>query len=376
MAIYNESDKSKWTKDGRHWYFKTYYKGLDGKEKHKQSKMFKTKKEAEFEELKFKTQKRNPALVKFSFISSKYFEHLYSVRKESTVYSYENAFNKQIKPYFNDFYLNDINTQVINNWKSIMLKNGLSVAYCNKLHNILKGIFDFAIKNYDFKDNPLILVGRFEKVDEDVKDDKKKLKYITYDEFNKFISVIDDELFKTYFTFLYLTGVRKGESQSLLWSDVDFKKNEITINKTLSVKTKEQYKITNTKNYINRKIKMSKALKDSLLNYKKNMMKYKDFKESWFVFGNTRFLASTTIDTHKHKYFELANIPEITCHQFRHSHVSLLINQYLKSGQTDTTKFFLMMSDRMGHSVKVMQETYMHLFPTVQNEIVDLLDNL
>ena len=121
---------------------------------------------------------------------------------------------------------------------------------------------------------------------------------------------------------------------------------------------------------------MSKALKDSLLNYKKNMMKYKDFKESWFVFGNTRFLASTTIDNHKHKYFKLANIPEITCHQFRHSHVSLLINQYLKSGQTDTTKFFLMMSDRMGHSVKVMQETYMHLFPTVQNEIVDLLDNL
>lgn len=30
----------------------------------------------------------------------------------------------------------------------------------------------------------------------------------------------------------------------------------------------------------------------------------------------------------------------------------------------------------MGHSIKVMQETYMHLFPTIQNEIVDLLDNL
>ena len=26
--------------------------------------------------------------------------------------------------------------------------------------------------------------------------------------------------------------------------------------------------------------------------------------------------------------------------------------------------------------IKVMQETYMHLFPTIQDEVVDLLDNL
>lgn len=35
-----------------------------------------------------------------------------------------------------------------------------------------------------------------------------------------------------------------------------------------------------------------------------------------------------------------------------------------------------MLSDRMGHTIQGMQETYMHLFPTTQDEIVDLLDNL
>ena len=88
------------------------------------------------------------------------------------------------------------------------------------------------------------------------------------------------------------------------------------------------------------------------------------------------FLSQTTIDRKKHLYFSLANINEITFHEFRHSHVSLLINEYVKSGQTDTTKFFLMLSNRMGHSIEVMQKTYMHLFPTIQDEIVDLLDNL
>ncbi len=75
-------------------------------------------------------------------------------------------------------------------------------------------------------------------------------------------------------------------------------------------------------------------------------------------------------------YIEKANVKQIRIHDFRHSHVSLLINEYIKSGQTDTAKFFLMLSDRMGHTIDVMQKTYMHLFPTVQNEIVNLLDNL
>ena len=35
-----------------------------------------------------------------------------------------------------------------------------------------------------------------------------------------------------------------------------------------------------------------------------------------------------------------------------------------------------MMSNRMGHTIEVMQNTYIHLFPTIQDEIVNILDNL
>ena len=31
LAVYNEKDKSKWTKDGRHWYFRTPYRDSKGK---------------------------------------------------------------------------------------------------------------------------------------------------------------------------------------------------------------------------------------------------------------------------------------------------------------------------------------------------------
>lgn len=382
MAVYNEKNKNKWTKDGRHWYYAIPYIDIKGKKRIKHSKMYIDRKTAEMEELKFKTKRDNPLLVKFSIVASEYFEYMYKIKKESTVYSYEIIYKKNIEPYFKDFYINSINIQHITFWKSEMAKKGYKIAYLNNLINVLRGIFDYAMRNYGLESNVVAISGRFQETKEEVVEDSKKLRYITYEDFNKFISVIDNIMWKTFFIFLYYTGMRKGEVQALTWKDIDFNNNQIIVNKTLSIKTKNStYKITSTKNYINRKIMMSKTLREQLKEYKKECMKYTDYTDDWFVFGNSRFLPQITIDRYKHKYFKLANVPEITTHEFRHSHVSLLINEYIKTSREknmkiDTSKFFLMMSNRMGHSINVMQRTYLHLFPTIQDEVVDLLDNL
>lgn len=373
MPVYKDKNK---TADGRSWYFKTYKRDFHGVNKAYKSKKYMTKKEAQEEEALFILKRDNPVNKSFLLISKDYFNEMYKIRKESTVYSYENAFKNNIEPYFRNFSMKDIKVSTINEWKLALAKNELKLAYLNKIYDILKGIFDYAMRNYGLEANPVTISGRFQEKNEDVIKDEEKIRYITFEEFNKFISVIDDLTWKTFFIFLYYTGCRKGEVQALNWKDVDFAKNEITINKTLTIKTKDLYKITSTKNYRNRKIKMSNTLRNQLIMYKSETMKYKDFKDTWFVFGNSRFLPQTTIDRKKHKYFELSGVNEITVQEFRHSHVSLLINEYVKNGQTDTTKFFLMMSNRMGHSIQVMQETYMHLFPTIQNEIIDILDKL
>ena len=373
MAIYKDANK---TKDGRCWYFKVYKKDFDGINKAYKSKRYLTKREATEEEALFLLKRDNPNKKKFSLVAKAYFEEMYKTRKESTVRSYENDYKKNIEPYFRDFFISDIQITIINNWKLKMAQKSLKTTYLNKLHNILKGIFDFAIKNYGLQTNLVAISGRFQEKRDKIINDEEKLKYITFEEFQKFISVIEDIVWKTFFIFLYYTGCRKGEVLALTWKDIDFNSKYITINKTLYSKIKGKVTITSTKNNKNRKIKMNKTLSEQLLEYKKEMTKYKDFNENWFVFGCTRFLPLTSIDRFKHKYFELSGVNEITIHEFRHSHVSLLINEYIKSGQTDTTKFFLMMSNRMGHSIQVMQETYMHLFPSIQNEIVDILDNL
>lgn len=367
MPIY----KGEPTKDGRKWYFSAYKDNIKYK-----SKKFLTKKEAEEEEALFKLKKDNPTKKRFRIVVLDFFKKLEIEKKESTLFNYLGAYNNHIAYFFDNMDISSINVVTIRNWAENEEKNGVSIKNINKTRYVLNKIFDFAIKNYGLNSNPSRTFGAIQEKNDKVVQDKDKLRYITLQDFNKFISCINDPLWNTFFTFAFYTGCRKGEIQALNWNDIDFENDQIIINKTLSVKSKQAYKITNTKTSTNRKIKMSKTLKECLMKYKNLVKKYTDYSDDWFVFGNTRFLAQTSIDRYKHHYFQLSGVKEITMHEFRHSHVSLLINEYIKSGQTDTAKFFVMMSNRMGHTIQVMQETYMHLFPSIQDEIVDLLDKL
>lgn len=378
MAVYKDKNK---TKDGRQWYFKTYKKDFEGNNKAYKSKRYKKKEEAEEAERLFLMKRDNPLHKKFTLVSNDYFDNLRTRRKESTYYSYKIDYDNHIFDFFKSKYIDDIIINDIKNWKDYIENKNLSIGCMNKIYNVLKCIFDYAIKNYGITINVVSMCGRFEVKKDNVINDSDKIRYITYDQFNQFISVVDDSMFKTFFTFLYFTGMRKGEVQALTWKDIDFNNEQIIVNKNLTIKTSDLYKITNTKNSQNRKIKMSNSLKHTLLDYKNEISKYTDFNEDWFVFGNSRFLPETTIARRKNLYFKKAELKPITIHEFRHSHVSLLINEYINTSRTknmkiDTAKFFLMMSERMGHTVEVMQRTYLHLFPTIQDEIVDLLDNL
>ena len=385
MAVF--MDKTK-TKDGRQYYFKVYKKDCEGNNKAYKSKRYKSSKEAEQAERLFLMKRDNPFKKQFTLVADDYFQELNKRRNESTYYSYKKDYENHIYDFFKKLYINEITVNNVKGWHDYLEKKKLSVEYMNKIYNILKCIFDFAMKNYGLESNPVKIVGRFERRQDQVVKDEEKIRYITFDDFNKFISVVDDILWNTFFTFLFYTGMRRGEVQALNWKDIDFDNSIIIVNKSLSVKTNNAtYKITTTKTKQNRKIKMSKHLRDVMLTYKNEIKKYSDFSENWFVFGNSRFLPQTSIDRYKHKYFEKYNnehkdkIKEITIHEFRHSHVSLLINEYIKTSRDknikiDAVKFFIMMSERMGHTIPVMQQTYMHLFPTIQDEIVDLLDNL
>lgn len=173
--------------------------------------------------------------------------------------------------------------------------------------------------------------------------------------------------------FLYWTGCRKGEVQALSWKDIDFEKNLIRINKTLSNKIKSGgYIITNTKNRRKRTIAILPQLKPILQEWYNINKNYINFSDEWFVFGNERFYANTTIDNKKILYYDLiekqyGEVTRLTIHQFgRHSHASLLISLGVSVE---------LIAERLSNTVGVIRKTYAHLFPTYNDDIIELTTN-
>ncbi len=359
MSIYKDNRK---TKDGRCYFFQVMKNG----ELYK-SKRFLTREEARKEEAKFLLS-FNPVNKKFLVVADSYFDNLKSYCKYSTIYTYIKDYNKHIYPYFHDKDISSINIPIYNQWWLEMSKKGLSVKYLNKINSLLKNIFQYAIQSFGLEINPVVKTFK-------AKHDKivtEKIRYITKDEFDRFISVADDPTYELLFKTLFYTGARIGELLCLTWNDINLEQKYISITKTL-------YKIhdnkpTSNKTHTNRQIYLNDSFVQELACFKATKESYKDFSNNWYVFGDIRTLSTTQIARKKHQWFLATGVREITIHEFRHSHVSMLINEYLKSGQTDSTRFFIMMSQRLGHTIPVMERTYMHLFPNTQNDIVKLLN--
>ncbi len=373
------------TNDGRRYFYRARNTDINGNIIEHTSQKYFTAKEADDEKKLFILQKYNPYKKDFELIALDYFKNLEKIKKPKTIYNYKCDYKNHIQPYFAKKDINEVNNiTFIKKWANELEKKNNSIAYNNKIYTILNNIMNYAVKFYGVKTNYVHIFGRFQSKNGKIVTDKEKLRFITYEEFNKFIKCVENYVFKTFFYFAYYTGCRKGEIFALTWKDIDFDTKEIYICKTLDSHTKDKngnVVITNTKTGENRKVIMNTTLYNIMINYKNEMKKYVDFSEDWFVFGCSHYLSSTSVEREKNKAFEKSGVHRITMHEFRHSHVSLLINEYIKTSKEknmkiDTTKFFLMMSNRMGHTIDVMQKTYMHLFPSIQDEIVDLLDRL
>ena len=62
-----------------------------------------------------------------------------------------------------------------------------------------------------------------------------------------------------------------------------------------------------------------------------------------------------------------AGVKRIRVHDLRHSHVSLLIDKGFTA---------LAIADRLGHEAVDVTYRYAHLFPSVQRDMADVLQNL
>ena len=228
----------------------------------------------------------------------------------------------------NNVELVNLDGDLYQRWRNQMNRTNLYDRYKNDIQKLIKQVINFAEQQWDFnlrkfyrKLQPFKTPGAL----------KKEMDVFKPEEFYKFISVINDRQMRCLYKSLYYCGLRRGEARGLQWKNVDL------INRRLYIKNQVQNDpITNNdkKWYFcdcktatsNRTVPIPQDLLNELTLLKKELKKYHNLKESWFVFGDKEPIGTHKMNNYKNRYCEMAGVKQIRLHDFRHSCVSALIN--------------------------------------------------
>ncbi|MBC1358312.1 tyrosine-type recombinase/integrase [Listeria booriae] len=312
--------------------------------------------------------------VTFNQIGDKYFANYTVDQKPTYIRTQKGYYNHRILPYFKETQVSKIEKKDCIKFRDELLnedvKTRLSSNSINKHMILLKKLFDVAIDDNLIVRNPCIGIKKLKVV-------KQKMKFWTTSEFKRFISAIDEKDFVdiVFFTTAYLTGMRAGEMLALQWEDIDFGRNEIHVSKTMSRVSGENIvttpKSTNSNRYITINAKLAEMLKDWKKRQESLLRSYliTDLKDITVFQYSINTPIRECFGTKKiKKICKEAELTPIRLHDFRHSHVALLI---------DNKEEITAIKERMGHaSITTTIDTYGHLFPNKQKSMSDKFDDL
>lgn len=354
-------------KNGKKYYkFRNIYIGknpITKKEIRKSKSGFKTIREAKLYIANLQTKyEQNDYIEKqedkktFQQIYNLWHENYKTTVKESTLYTRKSVIKKTLKelktkelknitPYYLQKYINNLSKK----YKKGTIRN---------IKAIINQVFTYAIKMEITEKNPTTAVTIPKDKDKIINDEDL---YYTKEELKQLLKILEKEnnlKNLAIFRLLAFTGARIGEILALNWQDIDFKKGQLHINKTLTY-TKDGAKIQTPKTKTsNRIISLDKntltVLKKHKLNQKEEIFK-KGIKNKGIIFVNSEN-THVKIDSIRTKYTAICkkhNLKKIKIHGFRHTHASLLF----ESGATIKAVQY-----RLGHSnIKTTMDIYTHV---------------
>lgn len=337
------------------------YVDFTGTQKQTSKRGFKTRKEAQ--EWEYEAMRKVQGSLNMTFES---FWKIYKTEKqgrvkESTWESKEHIVKTKILPYFGKRKIQDIKARDVIAWQNELMKHrskqgkAYSPDYLRSIHAQLTAIFNHAVNYYRLPVNPARQAGTIGK------EIPKEKKFWTTEEYLKFAEAVMDKPLSYYaFEVLYWTGIREGELLALTPDDFDLEKRTLRINKTYHRKNGKDV-ITDPKTKkSNRVITIPDFLCDEIRDYLKQQY---ELSHDQRMFPVTKYYLTHEME----RGCKASGVKRIRIHDLRHSHVSLLINMGYSA---------LAIGERVGHEAEKITYGYAHLFPTVQSEMANKLEEM
>lgn len=179
-------------------------------------------------------------------------------------------------------------------------------------------------------------------------------------------------VFYVLFNWLFYMGNRRGEAMAVKVGKIDFEKKTVLIDENISYKvmSKEREKgkvfvLTDRKNHK----PLLETIPDKLVTLLKDYIEYFGLKENDLLFFKKSPIPPETLRRKFDEYIELAGVPRITPHQFRHTLASVIF----ASGNSKIEDAYVV-AQRLGHNVKYTLDTYGSLFKEREIDIMNNLD--
>lgn len=276
----------------------------------------------------------------------KWLEDVKPLLKPATYESYEKTIKGKINPYFKtrnkrlkDYIPYDF-TQYFCYLASCGRtkgKGGLGYKSVKNIRGVLSSAFDFAVKNYIIKENP-ILNSSMPAFPEEIQREIPQLNAVQVNKLLLCAKENDSHIYLFLLLALF-TGLRKGELFALTWDDIDFEKKLLTVNKSRTgSKSSVTVQLTTPKTKSsNRKIPLNNttifALKEERLKQQNRKKRDKEkanidtYNQNDFVIRNKDgepYTNLSAINRVVNRLTSKAGLPHCTIHGFRHSVATML----------------------------------------------------
>ncbi|MCD5514046.1 site-specific integrase [Lactobacillus delbrueckii] len=286
--------------------------------------------------------------------------------KETSFYQFKRCMESKVLPALGDVYLDKITPQLcqkaVNQWaKEYPVGFERVTIWVSK---VLKYAFQIGL----IDNNPFDRVIKPKKPAK-----KKKDNFYTKNELESFLNGARDAGMMKYtlFRLLAFSGMRIGELIALEWSDVDFFRKTVSINKTLTLDKAGKSTIGSPKTASsNRTIMLDDETMNALQKWRAEQSRriiYLGKPKNDLIFPNEHgeHFSSVTVTNWNKKIAEKQGLRKIGLHGFRHTHASLCFEAGLTMQDV---------KERLGHSnISTTMDIYTHVTKSRKEESVQQL---
>ena len=283
--------------------------------------------------------------------------------KPKTAYDYGRLLKKYIYPSLGHVKLKELTTYGITRFYARMKDSGKGTRTIQITHNILRSALQDAVRNGILGRNPCIgtLLPRYT---------TKEMQVLNERQVTEFLIAAESSRYKALYQLAITTGMRYSELVGLKWSDIDWNKGNIKIQRQLQYIPHKGFQFNEPKTRSGTRTIMLgvTTLKKLREHFKENAHKDQTGENLIFVNGiGTKIYFKRFYKDFK-RVLRKAELPDIRFHDLRHTAATLMITNGIP---------VVIVSKILGHSKpSVTMNIYAHASVEMQSEATQLMEDL